>query len=143
VTKAFIVLVGGLLFVLAWGPVCLYLLAPKSSRSEVPFLIDLIFAFGAICLPIVAVRFMKRALTAKVVWSADSIEVFGRKGRQILRTDDLVGKRPVRQERGRNFALVSKGPNASDVVVSLDWVLPFDPDFKTWINSIPNIQSAR
>ncbi len=70
-TKVFIVLVGVGLFVVAWSPVCLYLLAPVSSRSEVPLPIDILFGFGAICLPIIAVRFMKRALTAKVVWSGN------------------------------------------------------------------------
>jgi hypothetical protein len=59
------------------------------------------------------------------------LTVFPRREHQLLRISDIARKRWVREERGRNVA---------DFVVSLDWVLPFDPAFRSWINSIPTMR---
>ncbi len=82
---------------------------------------------------------MTRALRAKVIWSADAIEVFGRRGHQILRIADIAGKRRVREERGLNFSLVPREGDAQKVVISMNWVLTFDTDFKNWIEAIPDL----
>jgi hypothetical protein len=68
------------------------------------------------------------------------LTVFPRREHQLLRISDIARKRWFREERGRNFALISKDPNVADFVVSLDWVLPFDPAFRSWINSIPTMR---
>jgi hypothetical protein len=94
---------------------------------------------AALILPTVALRFLKRTLRARVIWSQDSIELSGRRGRQMLQINDIVGRKSVREERGWNVERFTKDRSKKRFVLPMQWVLPFDTDFKSWIRAIPEV----
>jgi hypothetical protein len=142
-TRIFISCSGLGLLIFGWGPILALLSSPsspahQSARGKAAFdSLGILFGCAGIVLSAIAFRFMKRALRAKAVWSRDSIELFGRRGYQLIRIAEIIGRRNVREERGWNVELISRDKNMKKFVLPMDWVLPFDSDFKKWIRAIP------
>ncbi len=140
VTKAFCILAGLILLGVGLGPVLLLTPAAgftNASLPQAPLFAWILVGCDALILPTIAFRFLRRALRARVIWSQHAIELFGRRGHQVLQIKDIVGRKSVREERGWSVELMSKDRDAKRFVLPMEWVLPFDADFKNWIRAIP------
>jgi hypothetical protein len=137
-----LVTAGGLILIFfGFLPIAMFFGSRSSTYNRsTPWM--LLLGLNAAVLSFVALRSILAVFRSKLVWSSDSIEISDSRGSHRIKIADILGRRSAISRSGRTVKLVLATPGAKDVKIAMDYVLPFDRDFRDWIDALPDLDAA-